>query len=47
MLNETQIIKDSLIEDINNIINISEVPNMMFAEDWEEICYDLRAHYKD
>lgn len=26
-----------MLEDINNIMNIYEVPNLMIQEDWEDI----------
>lgn len=37
LFTDTQIIKESFLEDINNILNSGEVPNLMNNEDMEEI----------
>ena len=36
-----------MMEDINNIINIGEIPNLILPEDWEEILYDMKSIFKD
>jgi len=37
LLTDTQIVQESFLEDINNILNAGEVPNLMELEDIEEI----------
>ena len=37
LFSDTQIVKESFLEDINNILNSGEVPNMMETEDMERI----------
>ena len=37
MLTDTQIVQESFLEDVNNILNAGEVPNLMGMEDMEEI----------
>lgn len=37
ILSDTQIIKEGFLEDINNLINIGEVPNLMEGEDRQTI----------
>ena len=36
-----------MMEDINNIMNIAEVPNLFIVEDWEEMVQDYKMHFKD
>ena len=33
---------ESFLEDLNNILNTGEVPNLMAPEDFEEIINDIR-----
>jgi hypothetical protein len=35
-----------MTEDINNIMNLSEVPNIMLPEDWDEIFQELSFKVK-
>ena len=37
MLNDTQIANEQFIEDVNNILNTGEVPNLMQSDDMERI----------
>ena len=37
MLNDTQIAQETFLEDVNNILNTGEVPNLMQNEDMERI----------
>ena len=49
LFSDTQIIFESFLEDINNILNTGEVPNMWKAEEIDQIIQDLRpkaAQYK-
>ena len=39
--------KESFLEDINNILNTGEVPNLMAVEDIEEILGDMRPMVKE
>jgi len=40
-------VKESFLEDINNILNTGEVPNLMAIEDLEEIIGDMRVIVKE
>lgn len=42
LFSDTQIVYESFLEDINNILNTGEVPNLWKAEDIDQICQDLR-----
>ena len=42
LFSDTQIVKESFLEDINNILNPGEVPNMMETEDMERILAAVR-----
>ena len=42
LMSDTQIVKESFLEDINNILNAGEVPNLFTKEELEEIENDLR-----
>lgn len=39
--------KESFLEDINNILNTGEVPNLWAPEDYEEILADIRPLAKE
>ena len=47
LFSDTQIVKESFLEDINNLLNIGEVPNLWAPEDYEEILGDVRILAKD
>jgi len=42
LFSDTQIVKESFVEDINNLLNAGEVPNMMAEEDMSQILNDVR-----
>jgi len=42
LLTDTQIVKESFLEDINNILNTGEVPNLFLPEDNDKILNGLR-----
>ena len=42
LVSDNQIVKESFLEDINNILNSGEVPNLFTKEELEEIENDLR-----
>ena len=42
VFSDTQVIFESFLEDINNILNTGEVPNMWKVDEIEMICQDLR-----
>ena len=42
VLTDTQIISESFLEDINNILNTGEVPNLMLPEDKDKIINGVR-----
>ena len=41
LFNDTQVVDESMLEDINNVLSSGEVPNLFPAEDLEEINGDL------
>lgn len=47
LFNDTQVLQESMLEDINNMLNTGEVPNLMGMEDIEEICGEVRAKCKE
>ena len=47
LFSDTQIVRESFLEDINNILNTGEVPNLMAIEDIEEILGDMRGMVKE
>ena len=47
ILSDNNMKKESFLEDINNIINNGEVPNLMAFEDLEEIYSELRIIVKE
>jgi len=40
-------VKESFLEDINNILNAGEVPNLYLPEDIEEIMNEIRPYAKE
>jgi dynein heavy chain len=42
MMTDTQIISESFIEDINNLLNTGEIPNLMLPEDKDKIINGMR-----
>ena len=47
LFSDTQIIKESMLEDVNNILNSGEVPNLMETEDMEKIMSAVRPLAKE
>ena len=47
VFSDTQIIMESFLEDINNILNTGEVPNLFENEETENILSDLRPKLKE
>jgi len=47
LFSDSQIVKESFLEDINNLLNIGEVPNLWAVEDYEEILGDVRILAKE
>jgi dynein heavy chain len=47
LFSDTQIVRESFLEDINNILNTGEVPNLWAVEDLEEIIADVRPLAKE
>ncbi|CAE8588678.1 unnamed protein product [Polarella glacialis] len=47
LLNDTQIINETFLEDINNILNAGEVPNLFPNDEVERIVGDTRTKCKD
>jgi dynein heavy chain, axonemal len=46
ILVDTQIVDESFLEDINNILNTGQVPNMFASDEYNKICEDLRPKMK-
>ena len=42
LMNDTQIVKEEFLEDINNILNSGEVPNLFEADEYEKIILNTR-----
>ena len=42
VLLDTQIIDESFLEDVNNVLNTGEVPNLFAMDEYNKICEDLR-----
>jgi dynein heavy chain len=42
VLTDTQIVKESFLEDINNILNTGDVPNLFLPEDYDKIVNSVR-----
>jgi len=47
LFSDTQIVKESFLEDINNLLNTGEVPNLWAPEDMEGIINDVRPLAKE
>ena len=47
LVSDNNIKKESYLEDINNILNTGEVPNLMAFEDLEEIFSEMRIIVKE
>ncbi len=45
-MTDSQILRESFLEDINNILNTGEVPNLMQAEDKDYINQELPNNVK-
>lgn len=41
-MTDTQIVKETFIEDINNLLNTGEVPNLFLPEDYDKIINGVR-----
>jgi dynein heavy chain len=42
VMTDTQIINETFLEDINNLLNTGEVPNLMLPEDRDKIINGVR-----
>lgn len=52
LLNDTQILKEEFLEDINNVLNSGDVPNLFEGDEYEKLILSTRvpcmeANYKD
>ncbi|CAK85038.1 unnamed protein product (macronuclear) [Paramecium tetraurelia] len=47
LFSDTQVVRESFLEDINNVLNTGEVPNLWATEDIEEIINDVRPLAKE
>jgi dynein heavy chain len=46
-MTDSQILTETFIEDLNNILNTGEIPNLMVAEDKDKIQNELRTVITD
>ncbi len=42
VLTDTQIVKETFLEDINNLLNTGDVPNLLLPEDYDKIINSVR-----
>lgn len=42
MIKDSQILKESFLEDISYLLNTGEIPNLMLQEDLDEIGQDIK-----
>ena len=47
LFTDNQIISENFLEDINNILNSGEIPNLWELEEWEEIIRNTRKFNND
>ena len=46
-MTDSQILNETFLEDINNVLNTGEIPNLMLAEDKDKIIGDIRTAITD
>ena len=48
LFNDTQVVEESFLEDINNILSSGEVPNLYKPDEFEEVspCFYVRLLFK-
>jgi dynein heavy chain len=42
VMTDTQIVKETFLEDINNLLNTGDVPNLFLPEDYDKIINSVR-----
>jgi dynein heavy chain len=42
ILTDTQIVKETFLEDINNLLNTGDIPNLFLPEDYDKIINGVR-----
>lgn len=42
ILTDTQIVKETFLEDINNLLNTGDIPNLFLPEDYDKIINSVR-----
>jgi len=47
LFSDTQLVKESFLEDINNLLNSGEIPNLFPPEDKVAICDDLGSKARE
>lgn len=46
-MTDSQILNETFLEDLNNVLNTGEIPNLMLAEDKDKIIGDIRVAITD
>ena len=46
-LTDSQILSETFLEDINNLLNTGEIPNLLLSEDKDKLQNDLRGIITD
>jgi dynein heavy chain len=42
-MTDSQILQESFLEDLNNVLNTGEIPNLMLAEDKDKVQNEIRT----
>lgn len=47
LFSDTQIVQESFLEDINNLLNSGEIPNLFPAEEKVAVCEEIEAKARE
>jgi dynein heavy chain, axonemal len=46
-MTDSQILQETFMEDLNNILNTGEIPNLMLPEDKDKVQNEIRTNVQD